>query len=94
MEENHWYIQSQTIQRLVLRLVQYDVHIEYLRGKENAIGDALSQVTPLKPELRDCNTSQTNIGKIPLHQITQTAPASPGRLQEFNEATKNDSTLQ
>ena len=85
---------SPRLQRLLLRLAQYDVHIEYLRGKENVIADALSQVTPLKPEFRDYNTTPTNIEKIPKHQITQAAPASLGRLQEFREATKNDSTLQ
>ena len=85
---------SPRLQRLLLRLAQYDVHIKYLRGKENVIADALSRVTPLKPEFRDYNTAPTNIEKIPVHQITQTAPASPGRLQEFREATKNDSTLQ
>ena len=33
---------SPRLQRLLLRLAQYDVHIEYLRGKENVIADALS----------------------------------------------------
>ena len=45
------------LQRLLLRLAQYDVHIEYLRGKENVIADALSRVAPLKLEPQDCNTS-------------------------------------
>ena len=38
-------ISSPRLQRLLLRLAQYDVHIEYLRGKENVIADALSRVT-------------------------------------------------
>ena len=38
---------SPRLQRLLLRLAQYDVHIEYLRGKENVIADALSRVTSL-----------------------------------------------
>ena len=62
---------SPRLQRLLLRLAQYDVNIEYLRGKENVIVDALSQVTPLKPELRDYNTTPTNIERIPIYQITQ-----------------------
>ena len=37
-------------QRLLLRLAKYDVHIEYLWGRENVIADALSRVAPLKPE--------------------------------------------
>ena len=41
---------SPRLQRLLLRLAQYDVHIEYLRGRENVIADALSHVGPLVPE--------------------------------------------
>ena len=43
--------------------------------------------------LTDCNTSLNNIGKIPVYQITQIAPASPERLQEICEATSKDPTL-
>ena len=68
---------SPKLQRLLLRLAQYDVHIEYLRGKENVIADALSRVTAIKPEQTDCSDSLSNIERIPVHQITQTAPASP-----------------
>ena len=84
---------SPRLQRLLLRLAQYDVHIEYLRGKENVIADALSRVASLKPELQDCYNSLSNIERIPVHQITQTAPASPERLQEICEATAKDSAL-
>ena len=78
---------SPRLQRLLLRLAQYDRHIEYLTGKENVIADALSRVTYLKSEHIDCSDSLSNIEKIPLHQITQTGPASPERLQELCEAT-------
>ena len=44
---------SPRLQRLLLKLAQYDVHIEYLRGKENVIADALSRVTSLKSEHKD-----------------------------------------
>ena len=82
---------SPRLQRLLLRLAQYDVNIEYLRGKENIIADALLRVTPLKPELLDCDTSLNNIERIPVHHITQTVPVSPERLQEIQEATFKDS---
>ena len=84
---------SPRLQRLLLRLAQYDVHIEYLRGRENVIADALSRVASLKPELQDCYNSLSNIERILVHQITQTAPASPERLQEACEATAKDSAL-
>ena len=84
---------SPRLQRLLLRLAQYDIHIEYLRGKENVIADALSRVASLKSEHRDYSNSLSNIKKIPIHQITQTAPASPERLQELCEATDKDPSL-
>ena len=39
---------SPRLQRLLLRLAQYDVNIQYLRGKENVIADALSRVCTIK----------------------------------------------
>ena len=58
---------SPRLQRLLLRLAQYDVHIEYLRGKENVIADALSRVTAIKTEQTDCSDSLSNIERIPVH---------------------------
>ena len=82
---------SPRLQRLLLRLAQYDVHIKYLRGKENVIADALSRVT--KTEQTDYTDSLSNIERIPVYQITQIAPVSPERLQELQEATKRDPAL-
>ena len=85
---------SPRLQRLLLRLAQYDVHIEYLRGRENVIADALSCVGPLAPESQDYMTSLNNVEKIPVHQLTQIAPASSERLEELCEATTKDHHLQ
>ena len=85
---------SPQLQRVLLRLAQYDVHIEYLRGKENVIADALSHVGPLAPESQDYASSLNNVERIPVHQITQIAPASKERLEEFCEATAKDAQLQ
>ena len=85
---------SPRLQRLLLRLAQYDVHIEYLRGRENIIADALSHVGPLAPESQDYTTSLNNVEKIPVHQLTQIAPASSERLEELYEATTKDHQLQ
>ena len=62
-------------------------------GKENVIADTLSRIAFLKLELQDCNSSLSNIERIPVYQITQTASASPERLQEICEATAKNSTL-
>ena len=85
---------SPRLQRLLLRLAQYDVHIEYLRGRENIIADALSHVGLLAPESQDYTTSLNNVEKIPVHQLTQIAPASTARLEELHEATTKDHQLQ
>ena len=85
---------SPRLQRLLLRLAQYDVHIEYLRGQENVIADALSCVGPPAPESQDYTTSLSNIEKIPVHQLTQIASASTVRLEELCEATTKDYQLQ
>ena len=37
---------SSRLQRLFLRLSQYDLNIEYLKRKENVVADALSRVSP------------------------------------------------
>ena len=57
------------------------------------IADALSKVTSIKSEHKDYTDSLSNIEKIPVHQITQIAPASPERLQELREATDKDPSL-
>ena len=84
---------SPRLQRLLLRLAQYYVHIEYLRGKENVIADALSRVASTKINNTDYTDSLSNIEKIPVHQITQIAPASLERLQELRDATQRDPSL-
>ena len=84
---------SPRLQWLLLRLAQYDVHIEYLRGKENVIADALSRVASAKTEHTDYTDSLSNIERIPVRQITQIAPASAERLQELWEATERDPSL-
>ena len=69
------------------------MHIEYLRGRENVIADALSHVGPLAPESQDYKTSLNNVEKIPVHQLTRIAPTNIERL-ELHEATTKDHQLQ
>ena len=44
---------STRVQRLLLRLLQYDIDIQYLPGKRNIIADVLSRVSPLPPKAVD-----------------------------------------
>ena len=82
---------SSRLQRLLLRLVHYDLNIEFLRGKDNLIADALSRVCLLQSS--NSKTKDSNINVIPIHHITQTAPVSKTRLQEPRLATQSDPTL-
>ena len=82
---------SPRLQRLLLRLAHYDQNIEFLRGKENMIADALSRVCPLQPS--NSKAKDSNIDIIPVHHITQTTPVSKTRLQELRLATQSDLTL-
>ena len=81
---------SHRLQRL--RLAHYNLNIEFLRGKENVIADALSRVCPLQSS--NSKTKDSNIDVIPVHHITQTAPVSKTRLQELRLATQSDLTQQ
>ena len=82
---------SPRLQRLLLRLTHYHLNIEFLRGKENMIADALSRVCPLQSS--NSKTKDSNIDVIPVHHITQTALVSKTRLQELRLATQSYPTL-
>ena len=82
---------SPRLQRLLLRLAHYDLNIEFLRGKENVIADALSRVCPLQST--NPRAIDSNIDVIPIHHITQSTPVSKTRLQELRLATQSDPTL-
>ena len=82
---------SSRLQRLLLRWAHYDLSIEFLRGKENVIADALSRVCPLQSS--SSKTKDSNIDVILVHHITQTALVSKTRLQELRLATQSDPTL-
>ena len=82
---------SPRLQRLLLRLAHYNLNIEFLRGKENVIADALSRVCPLQSS--DSKIKDSNIDVISVHHIKQTVPVSKTRLQELRLATQSDPTL-
>ena len=80
---------SPRLQRLLLRLPRYEIQLEYIRGKENSIADALSRVDPLSPEPQDAK----QMDAIPVHQITNAIPATNNRLDRTRIATTADPTL-
>ena len=48
------------------------MELTYLKGKDNFITDALSQSSPLEPELAD----EDDLDAIPAHHITSEIPAT------------------
>jgi len=75
-------------QRLLLRLSQYDVNIEYLKGKDNVIADALSRVSP-QPTPKEGEDEEDF---IPVHMLTVEIPADSTKIGDFRRATVEDTT--
>ena len=76
---------SPRLQRLLLRLSQYDVNIEYLKGKDNVVADALSR---LPQQLT--NEGSRDEDFIPVHLLTDEIPADSARIADFRRATAED----
>ena len=70
-----------------MRALKYDVTVNYVKGPDVPIADALSRVSP---KLASANGQ---LPKIHVHHITQNLPASPTRLQQIRDETKKDPTL-
>ena len=80
---------STRVQRLLLRLLQYDIDIHYLPGKRNVIADALSRVSPLPPKATDIKA----INCIAENELSVNIPASKTKMEEFQESTCGDIIL-
>ena len=81
---------SARIKRLLLRLLQYDIDIHYLPGKSNVIADALSRVSPLPLKAVDIKA----INCIAENEMSVNIPASKTKVEEFQDSTCRDITLQ
>lgn len=57
---------SPRLQRLLLRLAGYEIQLEFISGKDNAVADSLSRVDPLSPKPMDAKQMDV----IPVYQIT------------------------
>jgi hypothetical protein len=75
------------LQRLVLRLMKYDVLIKYLPGKQLYIADTLSRA-PLGDVIEENEEM-----KCIVHTLTKYLPMSDARKSEFVMETKNDQVL-
>ena len=81
---------STRVQRLLLRLLQYDIDIQYLPDKINIIVDALSRVSPLPPKVTDIKA----INCIAENKLSVNIPASKTKVEEFQDSTCRNIILQ
>ena len=77
---------SPRLWRLSLRLSQCDVNIEYLKGKDNVVADALSRVSP-QPTPKEGEDEEDF---TPVHMLTEEIPADSTRVGDFRRATAED----
>ena len=73
-----------------IRLLQYDIDIQYLPGKRNVIADALSKVPTLPPKVTDIKA----INCIAENELSVNIPASKTKMEEFQDSTCRDIILQ
>ena len=81
---------STRVQRLLLRLLQYDIDIQYLPGKRNVIADALSRVSPLPPKVTDIKA----INCFAENEMSVNILESKTKMEEFQDSTCRDIILQ
>ena len=79
---------SPRLQRLLLRLSQYDIDIEYLKGKDNVIADELPRVS-LQPADEEGKEEEDF---IPVHMLTEEIPTDSTRIADFRRATAEETT--
>ena len=64
--------------------------MQYIPGKRNVIADVLSRVSPLPFKSTDIKT----VNCIASNELSLNVPATPTRLQEYQNSTQNNPTLQ
>ena len=77
------------LQRLLLILAGYEIELEFISGKDNAVADALSRVDPLSQKPMDAKQMDV----IPVYQITSAVPATDKRLDRTRITTTADPAL-
>lgn len=80
---------SLRLQTLLLRPTRYEIQVEYISGKGNAVADTLIPVDPLSPKPMDAK----QMDAIPVCQVTATVPATENRLDRTRVATCADPAL-
>jgi len=79
------------LQRMLLQLQKYDLHVVHVPGRNIPVADTLSRkFLPAEPE--DCDTSEDINAHV--HSIIENLPITDGKMKQLREATANDPQLQ
>ena len=79
------------LQRMLLRLLKYQLRIEYTPGSQMHIADALSRA--YLPSVSDQDDEIMDDVNVMVHTLLNDFPASNKRLQEFRIETARDADL-
>ena len=79
------------LQRMLLRLMKYRLHLEYTPGSQMHIADALSRA--YLPSINEQDDELMEDVNVMVHSLLNDFPASNKRLQEFRVETERDADL-
>ena len=79
------------LQRMMLQLQKYDLHIVHVPGKEIPIADSLSRIYTVNSN--NCNDISVDLDMV-VHSIMNNVPVSPNKLAEIKKESLSDPNLQ
>ena len=86
ISNKHLAIVPPRLERMLIRIQNYDVDIKYVPGRAIPLADALSRVNP-------CNTGPIQGLDLSVHEIHVQLNASPACIVKIRHETAKDSTL-
>ena len=84
------YKVSPRLQRMLLKLQNYDLSIKYVKGKDLHVADALSHAYLTNPD--DCTQSKDL--EFAIHVMIENLPVSKEKKSQLQTATTHDHQLQ
>ena len=81
---------SPRLQRMLIKLQKYDLHLHYTKGKELYVADTLSRAYLHVPST---DNDEDDL-EFAVHSLVRDLPVSNSRLSELQSATKSDVQMQ
>ena len=79
-------------QRMLMRLMRFNVTAEFVPGKEMVVADALSREPAIDDESQNIDSITQQV-RVQVEEMKATWPASDQKLEELKEATRRDIQL-